>query len=365
MPNPAKLQPDSTLTRSPVVVRAFTALGETRLQLILALIITVGTGLWAWSLAATAFAAPPQPLIPPGNIGVAIESSGSASSAPISIEVVFSPTADPTGTDFTLSLTQIVSGNEVRRPPPTVIVFFCGQIARHPDFVNASFHPVTWRVPVASESNGPIVSNVFGSSSECVYTTLALKAYGPPGEFRQTLITGSSDALSSDISGTRVLYALPGVDSWFTPVPINGLHLAVMPPGSTVTVRLKEDASELENVFADPQLSDAGSLIWSGKVVTETPVLEYRLEADSLAAVSQLQLHLFIAGALVGVAGGAFVWAVQLLSQAGYGTIAKRDKRTKSAADREKASSTPDDEAPEPASLRPLKPDRVGLGWPD
>ncbi len=86
--------------RNGVVLRAITALGETRLLLLLAAIITAGSGLWAWSLATTAFAAPPKLVVPPGIIGAAIESSGSSVLTPIDIQVIYNPAPDQTGTNF-------------------------------------------------------------------------------------------------------------------------------------------------------------------------------------------------------------------------------------------------------------------------
>ena len=65
----------SKLIRNGVFFRAITAFGETRLMLILAVLITAGSGLWAWSLATTDFAVPPKLVVPPGIIGAAIESS--------------------------------------------------------------------------------------------------------------------------------------------------------------------------------------------------------------------------------------------------------------------------------------------------
>lgn len=79
-----------------------------------------------------------------------------------------------------------------------------------------------------------------------------------------------------------------------------------MPRGSTLTVNLNQDPTDFENMFCQPQLPDAGSLTWTSNVdAYAQPVVEYRLEADSLTAISRPQLHLLIAGVFVGVAGGA------------------------------------------------------------
>jgi hypothetical protein len=184
---------------------------------------------------------------------------------------------------------------------------------------------------------------------------------GPPGEYRQALIMKSSGPAISDTSGTKVLYTLPGIANWSFPVPIDGLTPAAMPSGSTLTVYLNQDPTDFENIFASPQLPDAGSLTWRSKIdVYASPVAEYRLEADSLTAVSRLQQHLFIAGALVGVAGGAFMWFVQLVGQAGYGAAASRAKLTKSADHRGSNGSTTEHEVPGSAARISSEPEGAG-----
>lgn len=70
VPNPAgEPTPTAPTVSTPVrcnaVVRIIMALRETGIQLILATIITVGAGISAWILAATAFAEPPRLAVPP------------------------------------------------------------------------------------------------------------------------------------------------------------------------------------------------------------------------------------------------------------------------------------------------------------
>jgi hypothetical protein len=354
----------SKLIRSRVISRVITAYGETRLLLILAAFITAGSGLWAWSLATIDFAAPPKLVVPPGIIGAAIESSGRSVLTPIDVQANYNPATDHAGTNLELVFTQIVAASASKMPSPTVIVFFCGSIAQHPDLLNYRLRPVRWKSPTSPD--GVVQSSTFGFLSQCIYTTLPMRIVGPPGEYRQALLTGSSGTAPTDTSsGTKVLYALPGIANWSFPVPIDGLMPAAMPRASTLTVNLNQDPTDLENMFASPQLPDAGSLTWKSKIdVYAPPVVGYRLEADSLTAVSRLQLHLFIAGAFVGVAGGAFMWFVQLVGQAGYGAAASRAKRTKAPVDQGSSSATAEHEVPGPATHTSSEPGGAGLGWP-
>ncbi len=162
-----------------------------------------------------------------------------------------------------------------------------------------------------------------------------------------------------------MLYALPGIANWFLPVPLDGLKPTSMPPGSNMTIHLNKDPGDLTNIFASPQLPDAGELTWKNQFDgTTSPNEEYRLEADSLTALSHLQTHLFIAGALVGVSGGAFVWFVQLLGQTGYKTIAERANRKKRHTEEEKPGSPADHVASKVVTRQITQPESEGLGWP-
>jgi hypothetical protein len=358
------IPPVTTPVRSHALLRAFTALGETRLQLVLAAIIAFGSGFWAWSLAATAFAAPPAQATPPGIIFVAIGSHGPRASAPIDVRAVYYSLPDQTAINYGLNFSQTVVGSARKLPSPNIMMILCGPIARHPQFLNlASSRPVQWKainVPDAS----PVIS-FFEPPSPCTYATIAMHESGrSPSSFRQVIIIGPSDSALSETSGTKVSYDLPGIADWFPTVTVDGMHPAAMPAGSMLTVSLQKDPVGFTNMFVSPQLLDSGSLTWTNKLDAKTLIPEYRLEADSLSAVSQLQAHLFIAGALVGVSGGAFLWLVQLGGQAGYRAIAKRTRRPKSPTPRPERSGPVEPVASKAAVARPAEPEGSGLGWP-
>jgi hypothetical protein len=356
--------PDHVQSGDSPAVRRETAPGETILQLILAAIITVGAGIAAWALAAAAFAGPPEQLAP-GIIGVAVETTADTADEPIAVDAESNPDTKEAGSGFGLVFTQIVSKNDVNHPSPTVIVFLCGPIAEHPEFRDAGFRSVTWTIPVSPDPEP--YSSVFGYLAECVDTKLALPTSDSLGEFRQALIQGSFSTPTSDVSGTKALYTMPGIANWFMPVPIDGLTPSTLPRGSTVQVHMTKDLSDFTNVFASPQLPDAGSLTWKSTLdgtSADSPAEEYRLEADSQTALSQLQFHLFLAGALVGIAGGAFVWLVQLGAQAGYGSITQHFKRKKPKVPKEKRSELAGHGTPEPGTPQPSQSVVAGLGWP-
>lgn len=337
--------------------------GETMLQLILAAAITVGVGLWAWSLAASAFAGPPV-LAPPGIIGVAVEASADTESSPVDVTANYYPAASGTGASADLIFTQILSGAASKRPAPDVDVFLCGPIAQHPDFRTGQFQAVRWRVPSSPDQG--VVSGTFGALDQCVYTTLSMdNPLNSTPAFRQALIMGSFGIPASNVSGAKMLYALPGIANWFLPVPLDGLKPASMPPGSNMTINLYKDPGGLTNIFASPQLPDAGKLTWKGQFYgAALPNEEYRLEADSLTVLSQLQTHSFIAGALVGISGGAFVWFVQLFGKAGYRAIAERANRKKRHTEEEKPGIPAGHVGSEVITRQVAQQESEGLGWP-
>jgi hypothetical protein len=213
--------------------RRRTALGETMAQLVLAAMITVGAGLWAWSLAAGAFTGPPA-LAPPGIIGVAVEASPGTGNEPIDVTADYYPATDGTAASVDLSFTQSLSVTDSELPSPTVIVFLCGPLARHPGFLKEHSVPVRWRVPSAPEHE-KVWSSLFGSLDQCVDTTLSMNDLGSTGELRQALIGGSFDVAASRFSGTKMLYAMPGIAKWVTAVPLAGLQPVPVPAGSTST----------------------------------------------------------------------------------------------------------------------------------
>jgi hypothetical protein len=226
----------------------------------------------------------------PGIIGVAVEAYAHTADEPIAIDAESNPGAKDSGSGFGLIFTKIVSKNDVRRPSPTVIVFLCGPIEDHPEFRDADFRSVTWRASVSPHSES--YSDIFGYLNECVDTKLALSANDSLGEFRQDLVEGSFSTPTSEVSGTKSLYTMPGIANWSVPVPIEGLKPSKLPRGSTVRVHMTKDLGDFSNVFASPQLPDTGSLTWKSTLdgtSAAPPAEEYRLEADSQTALSQLQ----------------------------------------------------------------------------
>jgi hypothetical protein len=280
---------------------------ESLVTLVLALVITVVCSVISWQLASGEFTSAPT-LSNPGTIFVAtLAGAGGESSAPINVEATY---GGATGSDVTrlqISLTQVVPDRFVRESSPDVLVALCGPIAARPRFTDNHGRPVTWHQ--ASLPQGEF-SSLVGTGSDCVYTITDLNITSPPQKFRQALLLGSSRMSASRLSGDQILYALPGVEPWPPYLPTTTFTPSVLPRGSSATVSITGARSDLENVTASPQLPDSGTLQWSQSLnpVPTSQVSQYRLSGQFADIEATAQRNLFLAGALVGVAGAALIW---------------------------------------------------------
>jgi hypothetical protein len=248
-----------------------------------ALLITLGAGVWAWMLASGQFA--PAPVIPdPGTIAIALDTGVSAKEAGITVDVTYSASISQRVTTTTISLVQQGgSGNANNTPPPPITVFLCGTAAQNPHLANDQLHVVRWHQ--ATFLAGTYFSEI-----------------------------GYSGTSPSAISGSGVIYAWPGVVT-VPSLAVGGFKIRTLPEGSTLSVSLIDPPADLSNVVASPQLTNSGSLQWQGPFLGSTPLAsQYRISGSLMNRQAIEQRSIFIAGALVGVAGGGVIWLLQLLS---------------------------------------------------
>jgi len=84
---------------------------------------------------------------------------------------------------------------------------------------------------------------------------------------------------------------------------------------SAFTVGLTDPPNDLSNVVASPQLPNSGILQWQGRFSHSPIEARYKISGELLNRQSSGQRYLFIAGALVGVAGAAIIWLLELISK--------------------------------------------------
>ena len=222
-------------------------------------------------------------------------------------------TTDQPRTRLDIAVTLVPSAGGVKDTSGhAVLVFLCGRIARDPEFVDNQQHAVAWLHPDLHV--GESVDSLIGDMSDCVYSRLVLRSPGSGNGFGQALLLGSSGPPPISVSGSQVLYGLPGVVSLPAGVFLGVPPVAPLPSGSTASVPLSEVPGDFQVSVASPQLPDSGRLQWKVDFGSlSLPATEYRLSGTFLDRESSAQHRLFLAGALIGVAGGAFVWLLERL----------------------------------------------------
>jgi hypothetical protein len=281
--------------------------------------VTAGSIFGAIAMTSDEFAQ--APLLPsPGSI--VVESSGPSSQqgGPVSVSVDAFGTTDQPRTRLNIAVTLMPSAGGVKDTSGhAFLVFLCGRIARDPEFVDNQQHAVAWLHPDLHA--GESVNTLIGDMSDCVYSQVVLQSPGSVFRslasdtgYRQVVLLGSSGPPPISVSGSKVLYSLPGVVS----LPA-GLFLGVppvvsLPSGSTASVSLYEAPADFRVSVASPQLPDSGRLQWKADFGSlSLPATEYRLSGTFLDRESSGQHRLFLAGALIGIAGGTFVWLLERL----------------------------------------------------
>lgn len=287
------------------------------------------TSAWmAWVLAGTQFASAPR-LTGPGVVLVVAERTTSAISRPFFVNVDVAVGRPRIAMDISITQNPSVPApahRSAREPAFPVLVFLCGRIAQDPQFRDNHGRILTWHQP----DTGTAVewtSAINGFLSTCVYSRQVLPEDSTTS-FRQILLLGTADAPTERVSGTRIQYALPGVG---TMPDVGDLPVAPLPAGSTASINLLGYRSDLTDAVASPQLPDTGILSWSADLTgTKAPAHQYRLSGTLQDVVATSQRNLFIAGALVGVAGGAIVWLTELILDAGSLGVRSRSMRRRS-----------------------------------
>jgi len=189
--------------------------------------------------------------------------------------------------------------------PTSFGFFFCGEIRRGLILTeaNAADQPDL----AAVESDSLESDSRLGARSECEFVTITSSTW-------QVILYGSSDLRLSTASGKRVLYVLPGVTTTAIDETVNGSVVHPLPSGTSLDVRMVDVPVDLLVSAASPQIPEAGSLAWSSADIgmTNAPS-EYRIAGELGDRDNFAQAKLFTAGALVGVAGAALLWAIEAL----------------------------------------------------
>ena len=196
---------------------------------------------------------------------------------------------------------------------------------------------------------------------ECSFTLIPLEFY-PASDNSSAIMVGHSDEPSGEISGPGIIYAWPGM---FNLPQANFTKTFTVTPlanGSTYTVSFLDLPDDISNVVTHPTLTPSPE----GFHITgpfnygfTNSYDEFQLSGDLSNSQAMGQRDLFIAGALVGVTGGAAIWFLELLSKVLFGPKRSSVSENADAANTRKEETKHADEG-----MREDGKSGSGLGWP-
>ncbi|NYF18204.1 hypothetical protein HDC37_003060 [Microbacterium sp. AK009] len=234
----------------------------------------------------------------PGRIGVVMPE---APDGTVQVHASFSGAVD-SGAQFELIASVFPAGDSVV-DRTSVGIFFCGPIRNGLELTQANTSDIPTPVPV--EPGALEADSRLGPRSECDFVTVSSYNW-------QVILYGNSDHALAMTAGEKVLYALPGVTTTFRDEIVNGALMHPLPQDSTVQVAMSQVPSDLTVSAAAPQIPAAGDLAWTyTDVVRVNAPDDYRLSGVLGDRESSSQALLFTAGALVGLAGAALLWALE------------------------------------------------------
>jgi hypothetical protein len=286
-----------------------------------ALIAALICSFWAWKLASGQFA--PVPLISnPGAIVVGTYGY-SADHSPIETSLTYDAASNlQDGTHYSLFFSQQGDAASPARgkSPEEIFVFLCGAARLHPSFSVGSGNSQGRRTEWQSVSEFNDAFSTGGGwtfPEQCIFTSIPLE-FQPTLGSSSAFLTGYSGPPSNKTSGANIIYAWPGILSLPQPISINN-STAISPPmnGSTYTVDFTNLANDISNVVTDPGLTPTSyGLQITGSFGPGMAELDQPGDFRLSGALSDIQANgqkdLFIAGALVGVAGGGVILFLEL-----------------------------------------------------
>lgn len=164
--------------------------------------------------------------------------------------------------------------------------------------------------------------SVLGLHEDCRYI---IAEGGLP---RQVLIAGKSTSNARVAAAASIAFAFPGLTTILTEEPVGSATAWRLHRDSRISVAIGNSPADLKISTAQPQVPQSGTLRWNSAI---SPLAglpsQYRISGSLQQQETIVQSQLFVAGALVGIAGAAFLWCVELLLDlprrrrtAGFGT---------------------------------------------
>ena len=253
----------------------------------------------AASIGLVAVALPASPTAPdPGRIGVVVPDDPDGA---VQVYAAFSADVDSKA-HFKLILSVLPSTASVARSA-SFGVFFCGAIREGLQLTQANTTEAPSPVPV--EQDILEFDSRLGYRSECDFVEVS-------SDLWQVALFGTSDLALATVAGEKVLYAVPGVTTTSVEENVNGELMQPLALDSTLRVEMTDIPADLAVTASAPQLPAAGTLAWSfADIRGVNAPSQYRVSGILGDRESVSRALLFAAGALIGLAGAALIWAIE------------------------------------------------------
>lgn len=256
---------------------------------------SASVGLVVWSLPASPTASDP------GRIGVVLPEGSRGGS--VQVNTQFSAKVDSSAS-FQIVVNVLPDQGSTSATPTSIGLLFCGEIRLGLHLTEANTPKQPALEPVKSRVEW---DSRLGDRKACDYVTITSQTW-------QVILDGSSELRLATAQGRKVLYTLPGVTTTTMDETINGSLVHPLPRGTYLYVAMTDVPADLTVNAAAPQIPAAGDLAWSFADVRSTnPPDEYRIAGDLGDRENLAQFALFAAGALIGIAGAAALWALEAL----------------------------------------------------
>jgi hypothetical protein len=294
----------------------------------LALIVTLISTFWAWKLAANQFVSPPVSAAP-GAIYLATYGH-SSNQNPIIASVVYEMSYNKNKTQYLqLSVEQKDDTTAKGTSSFGIILFLCGEAAINPDFTsstnpNPNFFDlqgkkVIWRNASTFYRNVNYFTLFSEFPTTCIYSMMHFTSGGdesngddPSTGYGDITMDGNSGLTPSKVSGAEVSYVWPGILNVPNPVSNGKVEAVPLPSNSRYTADFFYPPGDISDVVTSPPLTqEPAGYTTEGSINDASP--EFRLTGELADSQIHGQEDLFIAGALVGVAGAGAIWFLEML----------------------------------------------------
>ena len=237
----------------------------------------------------------------PGRIGVVL--ADDEADARLQVDTVFD--ASVAGSNYFTIDIHVLPGPQSTAPVTTVGLFFCGSVRNNMRVSEVDEDRVLHPLKTADVTSQVGTDSRLEYLDDCEYVAVATRR-------DQLRLHGVSQHPIAIEQGKNFVSLLPGVTTPAVDVDVNGSMTHPLPRGTPVRVSLVGLPVDLSVVTSAPQVPADGQLDWTTTAGSDsTYPIEYRIAGTLANRENEAQITVFTAGALVGLAGAALLWALE------------------------------------------------------